>query len=101
MTDQLELNYQPHAHRRRSDPDTSREAAHMIESAVDAICGKLLAAFRAHGAMTRNEVARHVALSDYQVSKRLSDLKNAGLLIDSGLRRAGSTGRQQIVWRAL
>jgi predicted ArsR family transcriptional regulator len=94
------LDYQPRAHARREDPRTSRAAADSMKEGAGALCTRLLEAFRTYGAMTRSEVARRVGLSDYQVSKRLSDLQHANLLQDTGTTRPGPTGRQQTVWTA-
>ena len=94
------LDFEPRKHHRRRDADTSRDAAHSMQGGAIALAGKLLAALRSAGPMTRTEVAKIVGLSDYQTSKRLSDLKNASLIKDSGERRQGVSGRSQIVWMA-
>ena len=98
--EQLGIDFSPAAHARRRDPDTSREAAESVAASVPRLAGRLLDALKLRGPMTRTEVATAVGMSEYQASKRLSDLKNAELIIDSGQRRAGPSGREQIVWAA-
>lgn len=94
--------YDPHEHHRVDDPDTSKAAAHSISPvSADAIMGILLSALKIHGSRTQAELAAWLGLRDAQVWKRLSDLKNRGLIVPSGLTRPGPSGRQQIVWRAV
>jgi predicted ArsR family transcriptional regulator len=99
MTEQLSIDFSAAAHRRRSDPDTSRAAARSMVGSVDSLLQRIVQAFRDRGPMTRTEVAAIVGLSDYQASKRISDLKNVAAIVDTGERRPGPSGRAQIVWR--
>lgn len=99
MSEQLSIDFSAAAHRRRTDPDTSRAAAESMYGAIESILRRLLDAFRDRGPMTRTEISAIVGLTDYQASKRISDLKNAGAIVDAGERRPGPSGRAQIVWR--
>lgn len=91
MTDQMEF---PLA--RNSDPDTSHKAA--VRLSAYTMRAKLLDAFKVAD-MTAEEAAERCNYSAASGAwKRVSDLKNAGLIIDTGVRRKGRSGREQIVW---
>jgi hypothetical protein len=92
----------PRPHARRTDPATSHDAARSIHGSAEALTARLYAVLARRGPMTRSELtaAAGQKLSDYQVSKRVSDLKNAKLIVDTGQTRPGPTGRMQTVWRA-
>jgi DNA-binding transcriptional ArsR family regulator len=84
---------------RRTDPETSHEAADSVE--LPDLEALVLAELRAlpDGA-TSHELAASLELPLVTVSPRLRPLANRGLVIDSGFKRVGTSGRRQIVWRA-
>lgn len=52
-----------------------------------------------HG-MTADELAAHLNMDRYSIQPRTSELKQRGLIIDSGSRRPNATGKMAIVWIA-
>lgn len=102
MTEQLTIDDVLHA--RPSDPDTSQAAARQIITTQNADCMSVLAALvQLGGHANAHEVWRLLSQSprpwrESVVSKRISSLKDNGYVRDSGVRRRGSTTREQIVW---
>lgn len=82
---------------RGADPDTSHAAA-PTTSARHTVMAQLLAAIKQRP-MTTEEAAAVAGLDHWQATKRMSDLKATEQVTDSGERRKGASGRQQIVWR--
>ncbi len=85
---------------RSSAPETSREAAEHIAPIAGAIRAKVLdvvTARRSYGS-TGDEVAVALDLHVTQVRSRLSELRAAGKIVDSGRRREGASGRRGSVW---
>jgi DNA-binding MarR family transcriptional regulator len=89
------------AHARRTDPETAHEAAESISDALPALEAQVLTALRARGdrGATTHELAEYLQLSLVTVSPRLRPLALKGLVLDSGFKRAGSSGRRSIVWK--
>jgi len=86
----------PHTHARTTDPDTSSAAARRL-SDKRTMMRRLLRAFEA-GDSTAEEVAARCGYTAADGAwKRVSDLRNAGWVEDTGHRRPGSSGRQQMV----
>jgi len=81
---------------RKSDPDTSREAAKGVNITMLESC--VYGCLKAHGSLTSFEIADILRLSLVTVSPRLRPLSDKGLVRDSGVRRMGQSGRNQIVW---
>lgn len=84
---------------RSSDPDTSHAAAHAVHT--EAMTAAVLAVVERRGPSTVDEVATELGIDRERLSKRMSDLKNLGQVVDTGSRRVGRAGRWQIVWRAV
>lgn len=88
---------------RNTDPDTSREAALTVITALPAleerVLGLLLEQPYGQG-LTSYELAQQLGLSIVTVSPRLRPLANRCLIRASG-RRIGPSGRSQIVWVAV
>ena len=91
---------------RIGDPSTSDAAAASITPGRTE--RQIIAAFKNHRAMTGeglcdDELARVLQFTHLlhgpTVKSARSRLTKAGLLVDSGLRRPSSRGRDQIVWR--
>lgn len=95
-------------HVRATDPDTSRDAALSIRECVGDQCRlvltSLLEAERRSGrGATAHEIVMRLAYTGRApqqsvVARRLTDLRNAGLIEDTGERRPGGSGRNLIVW---
>jgi predicted ArsR family transcriptional regulator len=81
---------------RRTDPDTSKQAAGKVNTT--ALEAAVFGALKAHGPQTINEVADVLRLSLVTVSPRFAPLRDKGLIKDSGVRRLGEAGRSRIVW---
>lgn len=94
MSEQLDWT---EAYARRTDPETSHEAAASIEpSRLEGEVYEALRRFR-EGATTR-ELSKSMNLDWGSVTPRIAPLRRKGLVKDSGLRRLGNTGRKLIVW---
>ena len=85
----------------RHGPDTERQAARKVQSTAARLRGSVLELVRQAGAdgVTADEaiVALAPAL-DYSVRPRFSELRDAGLIRDSGRRRANQRQNPEIVW---
>jgi DNA-binding MarR family transcriptional regulator len=82
-------------HARTTDPDTCRDA---VPADVGPECARVLQVIRDYGGATRGQVASHLGADPSCVSRRITDLRQAGLVADSGERARGLAGRRQIVW---
>lgn len=86
----------PLTHARRGDPDTSHSSAAMLRP-KEQMMVRLLIEF-AHEPLTAEEAAELAGYGPGDGAwKRVSDLVRAGLLMDTGYRRVGHSGRPQIV----
>lgn len=100
--------YDPHAHARTSDPDTSRVAAFAVDDATE-VQRRVYALHRQHPEGLTDEQLIALYARDYAGArsleskasprKRRSDLTNAGVLVDSGERRMLTSGRRGVVWK--
>lgn len=75
--------------------DTSRAAA---PSAVKGLHLDVLAMLDIRGPQTADELAKLIGEDTLSIRPRLTELKNMGLVVDTGLRRQSDRGRQAIVW---
>ena len=81
---------------RTTDPVTSHEAARKVQR--DTMLANLISVFEKSSGMTAEEAATAAGYTAADGAwKRVSDLINAGVLVDTGQTRAGSSGRQQRV----
>lgn len=85
--------------RRRTDPATSHDAAAQLTTR-QSLCDQMLAQYRRIPS-TNEEAALRAGQVPEKMTKRTADLKNAALIADTGVTRLGSSGRAQIVWRAV
>ena len=86
---------------RRSDPETSHQAAAKVMT--EAIAAIILAILRhAKGGLTATEISELTGIERDTVSPRLPELVRAKLIRDSGRKRKPSgRNRKQIVWEAV
>jgi len=90
---------------RLGDPDTSAEAARQVAEFGENDRGRILAALRDLGGeattdQLREELARQgIHRERNSLSRRISDLRDRGLVVDSGRRSTKSNGRPVIVWK--
>lgn len=109
MTDPnlLDLIPSPRTIARRSDPETSREAASRVASVGvtrRAILSELAHRDRLGGAgATDPEILTllrlSLSVSDSGARTRRAELVRLGFVEDSGVRRLTSSGRRSVVWR--
>lgn len=80
--------------------DTSIAAAESLAEGVAGLRQRVLDAIRAAGAigLTPDEAAAQLELTPFTTRPRFSELREKGLIEDSGLRRANASGRKAIVW---
>ena len=93
---------------RAGNPATS----HQAEASINKSGGRLTHAWSlllavkagvrdgAHG-LIREQLAEMTGMSEYEASKRLSDLANLGLIRKGPPRRAAGSGRMQSTWWAV
>jgi hypothetical protein len=80
--------------------DTSIEAANDIAPKIGRLQRTTLKAVQSAGpqGLTSDEAAEVCGFDRWSIQPRLSELKAKGLVVDSGLRRRNSTGKNAIVW---
>lgn len=91
---------EPRAVARRTDPETSWEAAASVTD-IRSSQAEVLSLFTRHGSMTDEQAwAAYTGTQSMSgLRTRRSELVAQGLLQDSGIRALGHTGRRMIVWR--
>lgn len=91
------LSWKAPAHKGGSD--TEHAAARRADSYVANDRDAVLKVLRQWGPQSAEAVTAVLGWKDvYRARRRLSDLKNAGMIEDTGLRETTSHGRGQIVW---
>jgi MarR family len=92
------------ARARTSDPDTSQEAADSLTAqTVGARCQELYNLIVAHprAGLTVHDLVAITGYDRGNTARRITDLRQAGLIVDSGRRRRHANGRKSIVWTAV
>ncbi len=96
---------------RKSDPETSQEAAEHAQEFIgnhEILILQVLAIFRnlgEIGGLTKNEIARGVKRMDnldidsVQVCRRMKKLEEDGKVVRTELKRKNANGHQETVWR--
>jgi len=89
-------------HTRKTDPDTSRDAALSARDLAKSHCGILYRTLlRLAVPLTSGELATAAGLDHAQAWRRMSDLKRKGLIHDSGMKGTNPNGRSAIKWEAV
>lgn len=80
--------------------DTRREARESIAPHEKALCVACLDTLRRFGPLTADEIAAHLERTIFTIRPRISELKAAGLVSDTGQRRRArcGLGTMQKVW---
>lgn len=96
--------FPPHTRHRRSDPDTSRDAAHSIEDIRESQ-RHVLAVVKENGPISDGDLHVVLELNETPMSTsgartRRSELVEMGFVEDSGERALTISGRDTILWRA-
>jgi len=86
-----------HAH--TNDIDTSHAAAERAEVMAARHKEMVYAALNQQGPMSSQQIAAVTGLEYLQVVRRVSDLRNEDVVIDSGERRPTVSGRLAAVWK--
>lgn len=81
-------------------PGTSQEAAEAIKPVVHYLQGVVLKhlAYWPDQGRTADECAEELNKSVLSIRPRFSELKEKGLIVDTGQRRKNASGRNAIVW---
>lgn len=97
-TEQLRLDMPLRALARGSDPQTSHDAAALVD--VTDLEGRVLDWLGRAGDFggTSEEIANGLGVPRVSISPRLRPLLNKGRVLDSGLRRLSTSRRACIVW---
>jgi hypothetical protein len=89
----------PHTLHRRSDPDTSREAAEQVASHITADRAYALACVTEMSGCTARELEAHYGVHpEGKVRKRLVDLERVGLVYRGVKRRCRINGTKAAIW---
>ena len=80
------------------DNDTSKAAAHFNTRGKVTLRDQALQAFRQNRRMTTEQVSSILNRPEISVQPRVSELKNAGKIKDSGERKIGKWGTSVTVW---
>jgi len=86
-----------HAH--TDDIETSHISAHRARNTAERHRQMVFDCLEERGPLSSEEIADFVCLSTLQVMKRISDLRNDGIVIDSGERKRTQAGRPAAVWK--
>lgn len=87
---------------RATDPTTSHQAATRAQGTAERDRDRVLAALRAHPeGLTDFQLSDLLGRKQTSVGKRRGELRDAGLVVATDLRRPSDTGSPSIVWRAL
>lgn len=84
---------------RSTDPDTSQAAAESLDPrALGARCQELYELIWHHGGLATHQLVAITGYDRGNTARRITDLKQAGWIKDSGRRAIGPTGRRSIIW---
>ena len=98
--DQLGTNKPRRAKARRTDPETSHEAAESLTSfTLSDMELRVMAALQQEGDMIAEDLCYVTGLPWQTLTPRLATLRRKGVIEDSGTKRKASSGRSQIIWR--
>ncbi|MGB3935168.1 MAG: helix-turn-helix domain-containing protein [Burkholderiales bacterium] len=99
MTELHQMTLDEIARSRRTDPQTSRDAARRAHGLASEHCATILRVLRAAGApLSPDGIAVRCSLSSLQVSRRLRELVDAGAIVEAGVAPTPS-GRSARTWR--
>lgn len=79
---------------RNTDPDTSHEAARIQTSTLES---RVFEVISANGPMTTEEIARATGIDLQSITPRIAPLMRLGILVDTGIRKPGASGRNRRV----
>lgn len=79
--------------------EASQEAASFNENGKLTIRDQVAKLFDKHKALTVEDVSRLLERAEISVQPRVSELKNAGYIEDSGYRKMGKWGTSITIWK--
>lgn len=84
------------------EPTTSRDAARAVAGSASLLRERVFAAVRSAGArgFTPDEAAAAIGETVLAVRPRMTELKLAGRIVETGERRANASGLKAKAWRA-
>jgi predicted ArsR family transcriptional regulator len=83
---------------RRTDPDTSKDAAAQAKELQGVHQRLILACLEQHGALGKDGIAARTRLDGVQTCRRLTELERAGLIRATGRKVASTAGRLEREW---
>lgn len=95
------MSFEAHTLHRKNDPQTSRKAAQGALNFGGAHEHMIHHALADYGPMTASEIAKRTDLNSVQVSRRLSAMKEKGMVDLTGEKRRNAGNRPERVWGAL
>ncbi len=99
-TEASQVDWVAHVHARVDDPGTSHTGAQSVKRRAQYIAARVLRSLKVHGPANFSALADRLHLEPSQVWRRLSDLKNQGLIEPTNETAPGLSGRPQTIWRA-
>lgn len=100
MQVQINIDFSAATHARRTDPETSKQAAARVREFASGQCAENLALLRKYGPMSPEQIAAHMNIDAYSVRKRTADLEKSGKARPNGMTVPTVSGRRQRVWEA-
>jgi predicted HTH transcriptional regulator len=83
---------------RHNAPETSHEAAESVAPVASRLAKRVYEHIKDRGGLTCFEVEEITELSHQTASARITELRQKGLIKDSGQRRLTGSGRKAVVW---
>lgn len=83
---------------RHDDPDTSETAFRSVEAKIKKNHLKFMAVLKDVGSSTASEMMEHVGMIYNSTWRRLSELKHAGMVINTDERRKNPRGLPEVVF---
>ena len=84
---------------RAKDPITSFQAADSIKDVAKMHSDVIVAGLKRFGPMGKDQIANNTGLQSNQVSRRLSELEEIGLIELTGKKVKSNSGREEREWR--
>jgi hypothetical protein len=94
----LPLPFEPEKLVRSSDPDTSKAAALSAGELRSRHHGIIMDCILEYGPLTSEQVSGRTELTHAQAWRRMGELRDKGLLVETPIRRPNVSGRMAIVW---
>ena len=86
---------------RRTDPDTSHQAARQAKELAAMHQRTILACLEAHGPLGKDGIGARTQLTGHAVGKRMAELQRMGLVTLTGRNVPSTAGRAEREWRRM